>query len=223
MVARRAKRIPDSAGGPQSKGHAHAGQNAGQIDLQAFDVGRHVLYPTYGVGKIVALEKVDISGVNIELLVINFPADKMTLRVPVAKAVSHGVRTLPEPPAVETVGAAPPLVPAPRAQPGFLDELNKHGFSDDELFELVIPKRTLARRRTDGDLLTVEETDKALRLMRIATQAEKVFGEAAKAYRWLRKPKRELSGQTPLIFLRSEAGARCVEEMLHRIEHGIFA
>jgi putative toxin-antitoxin system antitoxin component (TIGR02293 family) len=86
-----------------------------------------------------------------------------------------------------------------------------------------VPKRTLARRKAADESLTVEETDKALRLARIAVQAERVFGEPEKAHRWLRKAKRELKGETPLAYLASEAGARVVEEMLHRIEHGMFA
>lgn len=86
-----------------------------------------------------------------------------------------------------------------------------------------MPKRTLARRRADNELLTVEETDKALQLGRIATLAEKVFADPVKAHRWLRKPKRSLSGDTPLAYLASENGARIVEEMLGRIEHGIYA
>jgi len=111
-----------------------------------------------------------------------------------------------------------------RAQPaGALAALAEQGYSEDEIFKLVVPKRTLARRRLMNDLLTVEETDKALRLKRIAAQALRVFGDRDKANRWLRKPKRELKGETPLAFLASEAGARVVEEMLHRIEHGIFA
>ena len=44
-----------------------------------------------------------------------------------------------------------------------------------------------------------------------------------KGHRWLRKAKRALGGETPLAFLASEAGARTVEEMLYRIEYGIFA
>ena len=86
-----------------------------------------------------------------------------------------------------------------------------------------MPKRTLARRQAQKELLTVEETDKALRLARIADLARRVFGDDEKAHRWLRKPKRELSGQTPLAFLASETGARTVEQMLHRIDHGVFA
>ena len=104
-----------------------------------------------------------------------------------------------------------------------LAALSRHGYSEDEIFALVVPKRTLARRRAANEPLTVEETDKALRLDRIAEQAGRVFGEAEKAQRWLRKPKRELTGETPLAYLASEAGARVVEEMLFRIEHGVFA
>jgi putative toxin-antitoxin system antitoxin component (TIGR02293 family) len=116
------------------------------------------------------------------------------------------------------------VAPSFRAQPaGTLTALAEEGFSEEEIFRLVVPKRTLARRRVMNDLLTVEETDKAFRLKRIAAQAYRVFGDREKANRWLRKPKRELKGETPLAFLASEAGARIVEEMLHRIEHGIFA
>ncbi len=115
------------------------------------------------------------------------------------------------------------LAPAARARPDALADLADHGYSEGEIFGLVIPKRTLARRRAGNDLLTVEETDKALRLKRIAVQAERVFGEPAKAYRWLRKPKRALNGATPVAFLASEAGARAVEGMLLRIDYGMFA
>jgi putative toxin-antitoxin system antitoxin component (TIGR02293 family) len=110
-----------------------------------------------------------------------------------------------------------------RVGPATLDALSRHGYSEEEIFSLVVPKRTLARRKAAKEALTVEETDKALRLERIAVQAERVFGEPEKAHRWLRKAKRELHGETPLAYLASEAGARAVEEMLFRIEHGIFA
>ena len=110
-----------------------------------------------------------------------------------------------------------------RVKPAALTDLARHGYSDEEIFALVVPKRTLARRKAADEPLTVEETDKALRLARIAVQAERVFGEPEKAHRWLRKAKRELKGETPLAYLASEAGARVVEEMLHRIEHGMFA
>jgi len=116
-----------------------------------------------------------------------------------------------------------PLSPTFRAHADAVADLAEQGFSEEEIFTLVVPKRTLARRHASKDLLTVEETDKLLRLKRIAALAQRVFGDADKAHRWLRKPKRELKGDTPLAFLASEAAARVVEEMLHRIEHGIFA
>ena len=110
-----------------------------------------------------------------------------------------------------------------RIAPAALGDLSRRGYSEDEIFALVVPKRTLARRKAANEPLTVEETDKALRLERIAVQAERVFADADKAHRWLRKAKREIKGETPLAWLASEAGARVVEEMLFRIEHGIFA
>lgn len=113
--------------------------------------------------------------------------------------------------------------PAGRADVAALAALSSHGYSEDEIFTLVVPKRTFARRKAANERLTIEETDKAIRLERIAVQAERAFGAADKAHRWLRKPKRELKGETPLAYLASEAGARVVEEMLFRIEHGIFA
>ena len=122
----------------------------------------------------------------------------------------------------EEAGEAQP-VPAPRAKTDIVNRLVQLGYSESEIFSLVVPKRTLARRRTAGEQLTVEETDKAMRLERIAVHAERVFGERDKAHRWLRKPKRALSGETPVAFLASESGARTVEQMLYRIEYGMAA
>jgi putative toxin-antitoxin system antitoxin component (TIGR02293 family) len=116
-----------------------------------------------------------------------------------------------------------PRAPALQASPDVFESLTRYGFSDEEIFALVVPRRTFARRQAQNERLTVEETDKALRLARIATQAEIVFGDKNKAHRWLRKPKRSLNGETPLAYLASEAGARTVEEMLNRIEFGVLA
>jgi putative toxin-antitoxin system antitoxin component (TIGR02293 family) len=113
--------------------------------------------------------------------------------------------------------------PTARATPQSLTALSQHGYSQDEIHMLVIPKRTLARRIASKEPLSVEETDKALRLERMASLATRVFGNPDKANRWMRKPKRQLGGETPLAYLSSEAGARIVEEMLDRIDYGIFA
>jgi putative toxin-antitoxin system antitoxin component (TIGR02293 family) len=116
-----------------------------------------------------------------------------------------------------------PTHPTVRATPAALSDLARHGFSDEEIWALVVPKRTLARRVAEADLLTVDETDKALRLERIAALADRVFGDPGKAHRWLRQPKNLLNGAMPLAFLASEAGARTVEQMLYQIDHGMFA
>jgi small subunit ribosomal protein S12 len=110
--------------------------------------------------------------------------------------------------------------PVARATPSSLEKLDS--YTAEEIYNLVVPKRTLARREAKKEFLTVEETDKALRLDRIARLAEKVFGDVEKAGRWLRKPKRSLDGETPLTYLASEAGARIVEEMLIQIDSGII-
>ena len=95
--------------------------------------------------------------------------------------------------------------------------------SQDELFRLVIPRRTLAKRRQTGGTLTAEESDRLARVARVLTRAEDVFGEPEKSRRWLRKPNRGLGGNVPLELLATEAGSRLVEQALGRIEHGIAA
>ena len=137
-------------------------------------------------------------------------------RSPAAKYSGHVVLD-------DLASAAEANVPFVRAEPQALAALVRHGYSDEEISALVVPKRTLARRAAKNEPLTVGETDKALRLDRVAKHAERVFGDPAKAYRWLRKPKRALKGATPVQFLASESGARVVEGMLLRIEHGMFA
>lgn len=106
---------------------------------------------------------------------------------------------------------------------GILDELAGHGFSEPELNEFVVPRRTLARRRRAGGTLSPEESDRAVRLARITAMAERIFGDDAKAHRWLRKPSPMLEGSVPLALLQSETGAHLVEQALYRIEYGMFA
>ena len=123
----------------------------------------------------------------------------------------------------EIPSAGPPHAPAARATLPALRSLERHGYSQDEIFALVVPKRTFARRVKRREPLTVEETDRAVRLARVAELAERIFGDKEKAHRWLRKPKRTLGQAAPLTYLASEAGARLVEDMLWRIDYGFFA
>src|SRR5260221_3020070 len=82
---------------------------------------------------------------------------------------------------VRNIAGMLPGAPAVRAMPQSLTALGKHGYSQDEIHLLVVPKRTLARRTAKREPLSVEETDKALRLERLATLAERVFGNLDKA------------------------------------------
>ena len=66
-----------------------------------FKLNEFVVYPAHGVGQIVAMEEQEVAGFKLELFVINFVKDKMTLRVPTAKIVSVGMRKLAEAPLVK--------------------------------------------------------------------------------------------------------------------------
>ena len=59
-----------------------------------FRKGDFVVYPTHGVGRVLGVETQDISGHSLQVIIINFDKDRMTLRVPVAKAKNSGLRRL---------------------------------------------------------------------------------------------------------------------------------
>ncbi|MEQ1651517.1 MAG: CarD family transcriptional regulator, partial [Hyphomicrobium sp.] len=68
-----------------------------------FKTSEYIVYPAHGVGKIVSIEEQEVAGLKLELFVITFEKDKMTLRVPTAKTQSVGMRKLAE---TDTVGRA---------------------------------------------------------------------------------------------------------------------
>ena len=68
---------------------------------QGFKISEFIVYPAHGVGQIVAIEEQEVAGYKLELFVINFVKDKMTLRVPTAKIGAVGMRKLAEPPIVK--------------------------------------------------------------------------------------------------------------------------
>ncbi|AZO80266.1 MULTISPECIES: CarD family transcriptional regulator [unclassified Bosea (in: a-proteobacteria)] len=70
---------------------------------QGFRTGEFVVYPSHGVGQITAIEEQEVAGFKLELFVVSFAKDKMTLRVPTAKAASVGLRKLAD---AEIVGKA---------------------------------------------------------------------------------------------------------------------
>ena len=64
------------------------------IKNMEFKTGDFVVYPTHGVGKVLGTETQEIAGTELALLVINFEHDRMTLRIPLGKAQSSGLRRL---------------------------------------------------------------------------------------------------------------------------------
>ncbi|WP_085902361.1 CarD family transcriptional regulator [Kiloniella majae] len=59
-----------------------------------YSAGDYVVYPTHGVGRVQGIETQEISGVTLELLIVTFEQDRMTLRVPLVRAESSGLRKL---------------------------------------------------------------------------------------------------------------------------------
>jgi putative toxin-antitoxin system antitoxin component (TIGR02293 family) len=98
------------------------------------------------------------------------------------------------------------------------------GLTDEELYHLIAPRRTLNRREGEGQALSAEEADRAVRVARVAARAQQVFsGKPDYAQEWLRTAQRPLGDRSPIEVLSRESGARAVEEILVGLEHGIFA
>jgi putative toxin-antitoxin system antitoxin component (TIGR02293 family) len=104
-----------------------------------------------------------------------------------------------------------------------LEGLASAGLSEREIERFVIPSRTRRHRVEKKQPLTVEESDRAVRLLRTQTLAEATFGDKAKAGAWLRRPLAELSGETPLAVAETETGGRVIETMLAKIDWGAAA
>ena len=84
----------------------------------------------------------------------------------------------------------------------------------------VVPEATFKRRR---DRLSRAESERTERLARVIASAEYVWGDREGTRRFLTSPHPALGGNTPLNAARSELGARLVEDLLAKIEHGLPA
>jgi putative toxin-antitoxin system antitoxin component (TIGR02293 family) len=104
-----------------------------------------------------------------------------------------------------------------------LKGLSQAGLSEQEIEKFVIPQRTRRHRADKQQPLTVDESDRAVRLLRIQSLAEATFGDKEKANLWLRRPLTELGGETPLDVAQTEAGARVIETIIGKIAWGAAA
>ena len=109
--------------------------------------------------------------------------------------------------------------------------LNLEGFgmsecslADDELAKLInIPPRTYARRVADKARLKLHEGERAARLMRIFDRAKQLFVTEENVRKWLHAELPALGWRTPIDYAQTEPGAREVENLIGRIEHGVFS
>jgi putative toxin-antitoxin system antitoxin component (TIGR02293 family) len=106
--------------------------------------------------------------------------------------------------------------------PSVIKRLISLGLQRAEIDAAIIPLRTLQHRRSRREKLTVEESDRVWRMIRILALAEAVYGSRERALAWLRSPKEQVGGRAPLSLLNTDAGSRIVEELLTQIDEGMF-
>jgi putative toxin-antitoxin system antitoxin component (TIGR02293 family) len=94
----------------------------------------------------------------------------------------------------------------------------------ERLLALVgIPRRTLARRKADGRFLP-DESDRLFRAARLFGRTLQLFeGDRDAAVEWLTTPQTALGDRVPLDLARTEIGAREVERLVGRLDHGVFS
>jgi putative toxin-antitoxin system antitoxin component (TIGR02293 family) len=104
-----------------------------------------------------------------------------------------------------------------------ISALMEHGILEKEIYSVIVPRRTLQHRRARKEYLSREESDRAVRLARLAALTEKIFGDFKEGMLWLRSPKKRFHGRTPVDMMATEAGSRLVEEALYQIDEGMAA
>ncbi|MEP6936689.1 MAG: antitoxin Xre/MbcA/ParS toxin-binding domain-containing protein [Chthoniobacterales bacterium] len=87
---------------------------------------------------------------------------------------------------------------------------------------LGISRATLHRRKTQGRI-DRREAERVVRYQRLLERAREVFGHPDAARKWLKHPQQGLGGAVPIDFAKTELGAREVENLLGRIEYGVYS
>ncbi len=104
-----------------------------------------------------------------------------------------------------------------------LELLKQRGLTFTEIGQLVIPPRTLKHRNARGERLTVTESERFLRVIRVLDFGLRVFGDSRKLLNWLRAPDIEIENRPSMSLLGDEAGSRLVEGQLWGIADGIYS
>jgi putative toxin-antitoxin system antitoxin component (TIGR02293 family) len=97
------------------------------------------------------------------------------------------------------------------------------GLKRYEIDGAIMPSRTSQRKRIRREKLTVDESDRVLRMIRTIAIAETIYGSRSRALAWMRIPQAGLEARTPLSLLNTGIGSRVVEELLVQIDEGIYA
>jgi putative toxin-antitoxin system antitoxin component (TIGR02293 family) len=101
--------------------------------------------------------------------------------------------------------------------------IEKLGIKSNQVSAVIqLPLRTIARRKKEKRL-EPDESDRVVRLARIGAMAAYVLGNEQKASLWLHERNRALGGIAPLDILDTDIGIRQVEDVLGRIEHGVYS
>ena len=127
------------------------------------------------------------------------------------------------------LGVEPPMTEADvlgiieqQLKPPVIQRLLDMGLSRDEVHSVIIPARTLQHRRSRQERLSVEESDRVIRALRVISAAEGVYESRERALQWLRRPNPRLNDRSPISLLKTDTGARIVEELLGQIDEGYF-
>ena len=127
------------------------------------------------------------------------------------------------------LGVEPPMTEAAvlelieqQLAPPAIQRLLDMGLSRDEVHSVIIPARTLQHRRSRQERLSVEESDRVIRALRVISAAEGVYESRERALQWLRRANPRLNGRSPISLLKTDTGSRIVEELLGQIDEGYF-
>jgi putative toxin-antitoxin system antitoxin component (TIGR02293 family) len=101
---------------------------------------------------------------------------------------------------------------------------NNSGLTFAEISRVLrIPSRTLARRKSGGKLSALE-SERLARLAELVDRAVELFeGDGGAALAWLRAPSKALGKLSPLTLAETEQGARAAEDLIGRLEYGVYS
>jgi putative toxin-antitoxin system antitoxin component (TIGR02293 family) len=98
------------------------------------------------------------------------------------------------------------------------------GLNDKEMAAyLGTSPATLQRKRQKQQTISFVQGDRLSRMARLLAKAEQLFGNSKTASEWLKSPQRGFGGKIPFDLMDTEAGAREVEDLLGRMQHGVIS